>query len=206
MTFFSPPIAPPVDLTAARRATVHIERAAPEPTHVPAWALTLDFVDRTNGSWAAKDSASGVHVGELLTNDGTFWPASAAPDDPALWLSELRQRTDLSYAEVARLIGVERRTLYFWLEGRAISDENRGRLAALVADARRLEARDAATTGALLRAALPTVEAPPRADRLAGHRLREGDPSARLPALHPAILMSSGDPVSGDEQSEPERP
>ena len=52
---------------------------------------------------------------------------------------EIRAKSGLPYVEIARLVGVERRTVYFWLEGRAIAPENLGRLQGLLDVVRRLQ-------------------------------------------------------------------
>jgi len=46
--------------------------------------------------------------------EATHWPA---PPDAAALISELRDRTDLTWEECARLFGVSRRTAHYWAKG-----------------------------------------------------------------------------------------
>jgi predicted transcriptional regulator len=112
-------------------------------------------------------------------------------------VSELRVRTGLSYGQLAALIGVERRTLYFWLEGRSISPDNRSRLESLVERARLVDHGSPAETAQRLVDTAPTPSVTQARDRLEGFRIRERDEAARFPFFDVATLLGG---VNVDEE------
>ncbi|MDE0135722.1 MAG: helix-turn-helix transcriptional regulator [Acidimicrobiaceae bacterium] len=76
----------------------------------------------------------------------------AAPESPGVQqvLQEIRAKTDLTWAQIARALGVQRRSLHFWAEGRTANAKNTERLMDLAQAINRFDTGDAATTTALL--------------------------------------------------------
>lgn len=76
----------------------------------------------------------------------------ATPESPGVQqvLLDIRAKTDLTWAQIARAIGVQRRSLHFWAEGRAANAKNTERLMDLAQAINQLDRGDAAETTALL--------------------------------------------------------
>ena len=77
---------------------------------------------------------------------------SAGAEGPGVQqvLQEIRAKTGLTWAQIARALGVQRRTLHFWAEGRAANSRNTERLMELAQTVNLLDAGDASVTNALL--------------------------------------------------------
>lgn len=157
------------------RRTPHIGAAAvaehPVPTSHHAYGL---------GAWLAAGSASTtalpdaalfliismgtaadrVHVGpwkSMLAAPMGMYPqpgddVPAVPESPGVQqvLQDIRVKTDLTWAQIARALGVQRRSLHFWAEGRAANAKNTERLMDLAQVINQIDTGDAAATTALL--------------------------------------------------------
>ena len=188
MTLLLPP-SPPVDVTLAwPPADAIVHRV--DPALLPDGRLDLDLIIGTNATLAPSRRTTGWVIPGAATTDGSS--DARLEDSPSSWLIDLKKRTGLPYSELAKLVGVERRSLYFWLEGRAISPENRARLADVVAIARRLDRGNGHIDIAAIESALPATAASILPDRLARYRVVEGDASATLPFFDVATLLSAG--------------
>lgn len=103
---------------------------------------------------------------ELLEASTTAYPAPAwedvsaedawtqhvpwrRPDEPrwgAEVVTEIRQRSGLTWEQIARLVGVARRSLHLWAKGRSISAPNADRLRQVLALVRSVDTGDPKTT------------------------------------------------------------
>ena len=192
MTLFAPPIPPAIDLTVAGN---HIERAVVrivETNLLPNWRVAIDLIVGTNASVATRPEAAAYLVAENLTTDGSsLFPSSTTAGPPA-WLTAIHEKSGLSYTEIARLIGVERRSVYFWLEGRSITAEHRDHISEMHGLVQRVDTGSPTRVADALSAAYPAVDPAAKPDRLGTARIREGDPRARLPLFGVAALLSTG--------------
>lgn len=98
------------------------------------------------------------HVGNrtllplLQTSSGIPLPSSRGSASAIL---ELRRLSGLTWEQIARLFGVDRRSLHFWANGKALSAGNEERLHRLLATLRRLDRGRASENRALLLQAHP---------------------------------------------------
>ncbi len=67
-------------------------------------------------------------------------------------IAELRRRSGLTWDELARLFGVERRSVHFWASGKALNPANEARLDQMLAVVRYIDRGSAQATRALLTA------------------------------------------------------
>lgn len=159
----------------------------------PASVISLSLLVGTNDSLSVRSDATRVLVLGDWTNAG---PSSASADGPmaATAVQELRRLTNLPLTTLARMLGVERRSLYFWMEGRPIAPDNQARLDDLRSMAVRLDQGNPAETAKLLLASADfSRHVPERRDRLAGLRATEGEPGTRMPTFGVATLLERGD-------------
>lgn len=186
MTFFSPPLPLPLPYDA-RAADQRVVRNV-DSAMLPYGRMEFDLVIGTNAILAPSKARIAYLGVQNATADGSVYLDMADRHHGAA-VAELRSRTGMSYAELARYVGVERRSLYFWLEGRPISSENSERLARLLDLVRRVDVGNPSDTSkALAVLSAPSPEAPV-SDRYADYRVQEGDAAARLPYFDVATLI-----------------
>jgi hypothetical protein len=132
-------------------------------------------------------------IADNWTNSGSSFRRQPSRFAASAAIEELRKLTDLPLTTIAGMLGVERRSVYFWIEGRPISPDNQTRLEALQSMARRFDQGEPSQTAGVLLAAYQAPEASPvTPDRLAGLRAIEGRPGARLPQFPVAALIQRG--------------
>jgi hypothetical protein len=159
----------------------------------PASLIRLSTLVGTNDSMSVRGDSTRVLMLGDWTNAGPSSVDAAGPMAAAA-VQDLRRRTNLPLATLARMLGVERRSVYFWIEGRPIAPENQARLDDLRSLAVRLDQGNPADTAKLLLASADlSRDVPARTDRLAGLRATEGEPGSRLPAYGVATLLERGD-------------
>lgn len=100
----------------------------------------------TQGQWA-KDAAAAEQ-----TNSGLG--AINATTTPSTAIAELRRRSGLTWDQLARLFGVARRSVHFWVSGKALNAANEERLGRVLAVVRYVDRGNAQAT----RAALMTAQ------------------------------------------------
>lgn len=83
------------------------------------------------------------------TTNGWFRWVDEPPASQAA-LSELRQRTQLTWAQLARILGVQRRSLHFWARGERPSASNLERLMRIVGIVRAVDQGDPGETTSIL--------------------------------------------------------
>jgi hypothetical protein len=196
MTFFSPPLAlpPPTDVRHPRQ---HIASSASSGA-LSGVLIDLDLLIGTNSALAPSAAAiafvpsdSATHAGRELRNaSGTY---------QARLVGEIRARTELSYLEIAAMLGVERRTIYFWLDGRPISDANLQRLESVARVVRNSDVGDTMRTTEAVRLMVQSDSVPTSEDRLRDFRIREGTPAARMPYFNVVTLL--GGPPDGADKA-----
>jgi hypothetical protein len=164
-----------------------------ESSILPHGRFDLDLILGTNPRVAPREPTTVWLATSGATNDGLQESPIDATGELRSWLVELKRRSGLPYAALAGMIGVERRSVYFWMEGRPISPKNRSRVAGMYKFALRIDGAGTAATAVALRASYPTMESPAKLDRLADARVHEGDRAAKLPYFDVATLMSTGD-------------
>lgn len=103
----------------------------------------------TSGWTAIDDERSD---GFLLLGPGTtsgWLHAMAAPASQSV-LAELRSKTQLTWAQLARALGVQRRSLHFWARGERPSAANLERLMGILGIVRAIDRGDPSATTAFL--------------------------------------------------------
>jgi DNA-binding transcriptional regulator YiaG len=99
-------------------------------------------------------SAAGLPLSErrqFVQETQTTSSASEARRDPSAHpIAELRRLSGLTWDQLARLLGVSRRTLHFWVSGKPMTPINEERLARLLLVVQRLDQGSSAETRALL--------------------------------------------------------
>jgi hypothetical protein len=193
MTFFTPP-AVPVDTAPRKYAQTPLDAAIYATGRVD-----LDHLVGTNSIVAPSRGQVIYVLPESSTVDGSSF--TDVRIDQRVLVGELRARTGLSYGRLARLLGVERRSLYFWIEGRAISSDNLDRLTEVTELCRSFDRGNPAETAERLLHASPDAAALPKVDRLAGLRISESDEAARFPVFDVATLLGSGSAEDDDTAS-----
>lgn len=121
------------------------EPSCPRCDHFFAWAAI-----GTSGWTAIDDERFDC---SLLLGTGTTsgWLYEAGPPPSQSVLAELRSRTELTWAQLARALGVQRRSLHFWARGERPSAPNLERLMGILGLVRAIDRGDpSATTAALL--------------------------------------------------------
>jgi transcriptional regulator with XRE-family HTH domain len=103
------------------------------------WSLILlgglSLVDTTNAK--AFPAASHPPLLPLIqTNSGL---RASRPRSASTELQELRRLSGLTWDQLARLFGVDRRSLHFWASGKPLSPHNEERLQRLLATIRKLD-------------------------------------------------------------------
>jgi transcriptional regulator with XRE-family HTH domain len=88
----------------------------------------------------------------LLLGPGTTsgWLREPGPPPSQSVLAELRSRTQLTWAQLARALGVQRRSLHFWARGERPSAANLERLMGIVGIVRAIDRGDPSETTAVL--------------------------------------------------------
>lgn len=171
------------------------KRDEPAEVRIVAWemlpgsAFSLDSLVGTNDSFALP-SAGTVVVSDWATSG----VASAEPREwssLAALISDIRDMTQFTMSQLSALLGVERRSLYFWLQGKSASSEHRHQLQELWQTTQRLaggrtqsQLREALRGTWIAPAPVPAASAsvPDRSSR--GVSLPK-----RLPLLSPAVLL-----------------
>lgn len=87
-------------------------------------------------------------LGPGTTNGWFRWVDDPPASQTAL--SELRQRTQLTWAQLARMLGVQRRSLHFWARGERPSASNLERLMRIVGIVRAVDRGDPGETTSVL--------------------------------------------------------
>lgn len=124
---------------------VPLNEPQPQPNALlAAWPLV-----GTSG-WAALDDEQ--FDCPLVFHPGTTsgWVRIEEPPVAQRALAELRTRTRLTWAQLARAVGVQRRSLHFWARGERPSPANFERLMGVVAVVRAIDTGDPARTTAVL--------------------------------------------------------
>lgn len=88
----------------------------------------------------------------LLFGPGTTsgWLREPGPPPSQSVLAELRSRTQLTWAQIARALGVQRRSLHFWARGERPSAANLERLMGILGIVRAIDRGDPSETTAFL--------------------------------------------------------
>ncbi len=149
---------PPLELLATgdvTRSTPAGFSTAPQPPIIsPARAVILTW---TSSDWAANALPSwrvATESGGLLADEMTIDPGGRQGDDIRRAVAELRRVSGLTWDELAKLLGVSRRSVHFWASGKPLNAANTRRLFQLV-DVLRGADRGSSQSN---RAALFTVE------------------------------------------------
>lgn len=144
----------------------------------------------TSGVTDKTHAESAVHKAAIGT-DGTRDSVEGSPHvDTAALVVDLRNRSGLTWDQLASIFGVERRSVHFWASGRTMNASNAERLARVLAAVSRVDCGDPAVTRALLLTPTESGEVP--LDLLREDRLSE---LARVPAP-PAVLIRRAPPIS----------
>ena len=168
----------------------------------PASLIKLSTLVGTNGQLSLKNDRMVFVLPGDWTNSGQSASAVSDRSNAAAAIEELRGITNLPLTTLANLLGVERRSVYFWIEGRPISTDNQTRLEALRSLARRLDRGEPSRTAEALVAACKAPDAPAvGTDRLAGYRAVEGQAGAQIPQLSVAALLQKGDDRLVEQES-----
>lgn len=124
--------------------------AAPgEPSSLRGDVLFAWTVVGTSGWTAIDDNRSDCF---LLFGPGTTsgWLHEAGPPPSQSVVAELRSRTQLTWAQLARALGVQRRSLHFWARGERPSAANLERLMGILGMVRSIDRGDPSETTAML--------------------------------------------------------
>ena len=151
--------------------------------------------------WTSGGASERVRVqGACSTWDaggrGVAWEPRGDPPGPdtASLITELRNRSGLTWEQVASIFQVERRSVHFWASGRAMNASNAERLGRVMAALDRMDQGDPSLTRAFLLA--PTVSGRIPLDLLREDELDElltSDRSVRAASGHaPAIAVDEG--------------
>ena len=160
----------------------------------PASVIDLSVLVGTNGQMTLKSDQMVLVITNSWTNSGPSIQRQLPRFDASAAIEELRKLTSLPLTTLAALLGVERRSVYFWIEGRPISQDNQSRLETLQALARRLDRGEPSQTADAVLTAWQLPEKSPTApDKLSGLRAVEGQPGARLPQFSVASLIQRSD-------------
>jgi hypothetical protein len=160
----------------------------------PASLIDLSVLVGTNGQLSLKSDQMVLVIANDWTNSGPSIQRQLPRFDASAAIEELRRLTSLPLTTLASLLGVERRSVYFWIEGRPISTDNQTRLETLQSLARRLDRGEPSQTAEAVLAACQAPETSPAVpDKLSGLRAVEGQPGARLPQFSVAALIQRGD-------------
>ena len=113
-------------------------------------AAVLFFASLGAGTTAALPSVELVPPPAIIQSTTAGVPVTSAPSaGPAV--SELRQISGLTWDQLARLFGLNRRSLHYWASGAALSAANEEHLQRLLAVARKIDrGRGSETRAALL--------------------------------------------------------
>jgi len=192
MTFFWPNLQW-IDTTQLRDERSREVRVVQQEIVLPLSAsIRIPFLIGTNDSTTGRDDVI-VVPGTSTTDSVSRIPNPETTREAARLLSVVRDRTGLPWATVGRMLGVDRRTLYFWLEGRPISPENRRTLSSLASHVARLDRGSQSETRDVVLDTWAAPEATPAEDRLAELRVSESDAAAFMPRLSVATLLMRGD-------------
>lgn len=120
---------------------------------------------------------------------------SSPGDETAKLVLELRNRSGLTWDQMASVFGVDRRSVHFWASGRAMNATNAERLGRALAAVARVDLGDPTATRALL--ITPRADGRVPLDMLREGRFEEladarGEPRA-LPKRAPRIARSAAD-------------
>jgi hypothetical protein len=160
----------------------------------PASLINLSVLVGTNGQLILRNDQMVLVVAEGWTNSGPSFQRPPSRFAASAAIEELRRLTNLPLTTLASLLGVERRSVYFWIEGRPISSDNQTRLETLQSLSRRLDRGEPSETAEAVLAACQVPETPSALpDKSSGLRAIEGQPGARLPQFSVAALIQRGD-------------
>jgi DNA-binding transcriptional regulator YiaG len=93
-----------------------------------------------------------AHNATHQTTAGATW---VGEPDPGAAIGELRRSSGLTWDQLARLFGVDRRSLHFWASGKRMAPANEERLQRLLAVMRKIDRGSASANRAALLGALP---------------------------------------------------
>jgi transcriptional regulator with XRE-family HTH domain len=113
---------------------------------------------------AAIDAQAFASIRLLFSGTTSGWLQEDEPPASQKALFELRQRTDLTWAQLARALGVQRRSLHFWAKGERLSAPNFERLMRVAGIVRSMDKGSPAETTAFLMS--PAEEGPSPFDLL----------------------------------------
>lgn len=179
---------------STRSGAFSTERQSPSADVLFAW-----MVMGTSG-WTAVDDERFDCL--MLLGPGTtsrWWQVDEPPPSQSA-LAELRSKTQLTWAQLARALGVQRRSLHFWARGERPSAANFERLMRVIGIVRAAEAGDAAQTTSFLLGSTGSGPSPftllceGRDDevlKLLTTRQRQGDDAALRPRRPPQLSRES---------------
>lgn len=121
-----------------------VEPSSPRGDVLVAWTLI-----GTSGWAALDDERLGLSLLlDLGTNNGQLRQPGPPPSQTVL--AEVRRKTQLTWAQLARALGVQRRSLHFWARGERPSAANLERLIRIHGIVRAIDRGDPAATTAVL--------------------------------------------------------
>jgi DNA-binding transcriptional regulator YiaG len=125
---------------------------------VQAFVIRIGGTLTTRGTATAEAIQDPAWLSAEQTNSGlAFTPAATSQ---AAAISELRRRSGLTWDQLARLFGVARRSVHFWMSGKALNASNEERLNKLLVTIRHIDRGGAGATRAALMSALPDGAVP----------------------------------------------
>lgn len=166
---------------------------------VPSAVIDLSLLVGTNdrvavkaGRWIVLNSAS-TDAGNSLGaySRRRLWAAEA--------VREIRSRTQLPMTKLATLLGVERRSLYLWMDGKPLAQHHEAKLEELIGLVTRLDRGDPSQTAAdVVAASSPSSREPVSVDRLSAYRSDPRSRVARGRSLPVGTLLQRGDDTLQD--------
>jgi transcriptional regulator with XRE-family HTH domain len=133
---------------------------APAAPETPRRDIIFAWTIVGTSGWSALDD-DGLGCLSLLgpgTHSGWLRHVDAHPSQSVL--AELRSKTQLTWAQLARALGVQRRSLHFWARGERPSAANLERLMRILGIVRAIDRGDPAETTAFLFESLPGRPSP----------------------------------------------
>jgi DNA-binding transcriptional regulator YiaG len=156
----------------------------------------IERPDVRRAGWTTSGVTDGTHAESAVNQasigtDGSRDRVEGSPRvDTATLVVDLRNRSGLTWDQLASIFGVERRSVHFWASGRTMNASNAERLARVLAAVSRIDCGDPAVTRALLLTPTETGEVP--LDLLREDRLSE----LSSMAAPPAFLVKRAPPIS----------
>lgn len=169
------------------------------------WVILVSGALSVQGTATAE--IQGRWVGEIVAAEQTSSGLVAVDEtiDSSAAIAELRRRSGLTWEQLARLFGVARRSVHFWVSGKPMNAANEERLGRLLAVVRNIDRGNARATRSVIVTALPDGLIPfdllvkDEFDEVMG-RLGTG-PQSYMPTLTPLSVAAQAArmPPSPDE-------